>query len=207
MRRAHENDGYLHTSMKEIPRLQTSEWIPYCSPEIRSGCKETERNIVSLANKPSKQNPKKLAQGKQSDWENAKKLKAHQLTWQRANPLFKRDSLISFCLFCKSKGLGYAQPCGHALPRALKSWPWHLCLGCCSQQKKPMACTCAAKCEVKLCESSGSRIYRDAQARQQNPLLMLSQGVGEEPWLKKQSYRTKKNQWSHMPAILFDIGF
>lgn len=33
-----------HTSMKEIPKLQTSEWIPYCSPEILSGCKKTEGN-------------------------------------------------------------------------------------------------------------------------------------------------------------------
>lgn len=34
-----------HTSMKEIPKLQTSEWIPYCSPEILSGCKKREGSL------------------------------------------------------------------------------------------------------------------------------------------------------------------
>lgn len=29
---------YCRTSMKEIPTLQTSAWIPYCSPDILSGC-------------------------------------------------------------------------------------------------------------------------------------------------------------------------
>lgn len=32
--------------MKEIPRLQTSEWIPYCSPEILSGCGEKQRTTT-----------------------------------------------------------------------------------------------------------------------------------------------------------------
>lgn len=27
------------TSMKEIPTLQTSAWMPYCSPDILSGCR------------------------------------------------------------------------------------------------------------------------------------------------------------------------
>lgn len=31
--------------MKEIPKLQTSEWIPYCSPEILSGCKKREGSL------------------------------------------------------------------------------------------------------------------------------------------------------------------
>lgn len=29
---------HSRTSMKEIPTLQTSAWIPYCSPDILSGC-------------------------------------------------------------------------------------------------------------------------------------------------------------------------
>lgn len=31
------------TSMKEIPTLQTSAWIPYCSPDILSGCKANKQ--------------------------------------------------------------------------------------------------------------------------------------------------------------------
>lgn len=29
---------HRHTSINEIPTLQTSAWIPYCSPDILSGC-------------------------------------------------------------------------------------------------------------------------------------------------------------------------
>lgn len=31
------------TSMKEIPTLHTSAWMPYCSPDILSGCWETKK--------------------------------------------------------------------------------------------------------------------------------------------------------------------
>ena len=34
-----------HTSMKEIPTLQTSAWIPYCSPDILSGCGAKRKTV------------------------------------------------------------------------------------------------------------------------------------------------------------------
>lgn len=33
--------------MKEIPTLQTSAWIPYCSPDILSGC-GAQKNITNF---------------------------------------------------------------------------------------------------------------------------------------------------------------
>lgn len=46
-----------HTSIKEIPKLQTSEWIPYCSPEILSGCKKTEAGeLIELLQETLTQN-------------------------------------------------------------------------------------------------------------------------------------------------------
>lgn len=41
-----------HTSMKEIPKLHTSEWIPYCSPEILSGCKKAGGNLWAVESYP-----------------------------------------------------------------------------------------------------------------------------------------------------------
>lgn len=69
--------------MKEIPKLQTSEWIPYCSPEILSGYKKKEGSLwVDVSY-------------------NRDHIYYHELTWGRKPATFAQH-------FMKNKAIWYA---------------------------------------------------------------------------------------------------
>lgn len=101
---------------------------------------------------------------------NAKKLKAHQLTWQRANPLLKHDLLIYCASSARAKDLVMLRCAAMHLAKLALAFVSGLFYPT-TKYRKPMACTCAAEHKVKLRKPNGTHVYHKVHLEKR--LLML----------------------------------